>query len=641
MQGVGPTTDTGADPGDGGRREPRPDAGRSDRGRRTAMWLVLGAVGGALVALAVVLAVGLALTSAGEPAAEVPRFVEESTAAGIDHTYAGEFPYFVGGGVATFDCDDDRRPDLYLAGGADPAALYRNESPVGGALRFAKVSDPATDLTSVTGAYPIDVDGDGLTDLAVLRNGENVLLRGLGDCRFERANETWGFDGGDALTAAFSATWEGSATLPTLAFGNYLDLAKAADRSCADSELVRPARRETYAAPIPLAPGYCTLSILFSDWDRRATGTCGWQRPPLLPRRRGAAWRVAARRAPAPVHRRRRLAAAGDLGHGHRELRRHRRRPARGVPDEPGRQQAPDPGDATGRPTYRDIAIDEGVTATVRTPAATLPSTAWHPEFQDVNNDGFIDLFVSKGNVEAQPDFASRDPSNLLLGQADGTFVEEGHAAGIASFVKGRGAAVVDLNLDGMLDIVQVNRRVNVSLFRNVGSGTAAEPAADGQLDRGAARADRPEPRRDRLVDPGAVRRPTVEREVTIGGGHASGELGWIHFGLGDADSAEVRVRWPDGELGPWQEVAANAFVRSRETANDRAGPRRGGVDAMTAARLAEIDLPEFGMPEAVPEIPPSVYADRLERLRARTAEDGYDASWSTPIASTARTSRT
>ena len=137
MQGVDPTTDTGADPGDGGKREPRRHAERSDRGRRTAMWLVLGAAGGALVALAVVLTVGLALTNAGETVAEVPRFVEESTSAGVDHAYAGEFPYFVGGGVATFDCDDDRRPDLYLAGGTDPAALYRNESPVGGALRFA------------------------------------------------------------------------------------------------------------------------------------------------------------------------------------------------------------------------------------------------------------------------------------------------------------------------------------------------------------------------------------------------------------------------------------------------------------------------------------------------------------------------
>ena len=43
-----------------------------------------------------------------------------------------------------------------------------------------------------------------------------------------------------------------------------------------------------------------------------------------------------------------------------------------------------------------------------------------------------------------------------------------------------------------------------------------------------------------------------MRREVTVGGGHAGGELGWIHFGLGPATSADVRVHWPDGEVGPW-----------------------------------------------------------------------------------------
>jgi hypothetical protein len=45
----------------------------------------------------------------------------------------------------------------------------------------------------------------------------------------------------------------------------------------------------------------------------------------------------------------------------------------------------------------------------------------------------------------------------------------------------------------------------------------------------------------------------------------------------------------------------------------------------MTAARLAEVSLPDFGMPEAMPEIPPSVYRDRLDRLRARMDEEGYE----------------
>ncbi len=45
----------------------------------------------------------------------------------------------------------------------------------------------------------------------------------------------------------------------------------------------------------------------------------------------------------------------------------------------------------------------------------------------------------------------------------------------------------------------------------------------------------------------------------------------------------------------------------------------------MASARLTEVDLPDFGMPEAMPEIPASAYRDRLERLRARMDEDGYD----------------
>ncbi len=69
-----------------------------------------------------------------------PRYVEETASAGIGHTYDGGLEYLTGGGVAVFDCDGDGRPDVYLAGGEHPAALYRNDSPVGGALRFSAVA---------------------------------------------------------------------------------------------------------------------------------------------------------------------------------------------------------------------------------------------------------------------------------------------------------------------------------------------------------------------------------------------------------------------------------------------------------------------------------------------------------------------
>jgi hypothetical protein len=45
----------------------------------------------------------------------------------------------------------------------------------------------------------------------------------------------------------------------------------------------------------------------------------------------------------------------------------------------------------------------------------------------------------------------------------------------------------------------------------------------------------------------------------------------------------------------------------------------------MNRARLIEVELPEFGMPAAMPEIPLSVYEARLARLRTRATDRGYD----------------
>lgn len=494
-----------------------------------------------------------------------PRFVEEAAAAGVEHAYDGGFTFFVGGGVAAFDCSDDGRPDLYLAGGASPAALYRNESPVGGELRFAQVPDPATDLTDVVGAYPIDVDGDGVVDLAVLRVGENVLLRGLGDCRFERANEAWDFDGGDEWTAGFSATWEGDALLPTLAIGNYLDLQDIQQRAmCADSELVRPdPGGTTYAPPIPLTPGWCTLSVLFGDWSRTGTRDLRMANDRhYYTDGQEQLWHIEAGRPPRMYTAEegwQRLVIWG-MGIAEHDL------TGDGLPEvfltSQGDNRLQTLADGATGPTYEDIALERGVTAhRPYTGGDALPSTAWHPEFQDVNNDGFVDLYVSKGNVEAIPEYAAKDPSNLLLGQPDGTFVEAAEDAGIVSFLRARGAALVDLNLDGMLDLVQVNRRENVGLWRNVGWGDATGPAPMGNWV--AVRLEQAGPNRDAIGSWVSVRfgERTVEQEITVGGGHASGGLGWIHVGLGDADEAQIRVQWPDGETGPWLELPLNGFA--------------------------------------------------------------------------------
>jgi len=45
----------------------------------------------------------------------------------------------------------------------------------------------------------------------------------------------------------------------------------------------------------------------------------------------------------------------------------------------------------------------------------------------------------------------------------------------------------------------------------------------------------------------------------------------------------------------------------------------------MSGAILRQVDLPDFGMPSSMPEIPAPLYADRLERFRKRASERGYD----------------
>jgi hypothetical protein len=48
-------------------------------------------------------------------------------------------------------------------------------------------------------------------------------------------------------------------------------------------------------------------------------------------------------------------------------------------------------------------------------------------------------------------------------------------------------------------------------------------------------------------------------------------------------------------------------------------------VSTTTTARLGDVVLPDFGMPSHEPLLPPSIYADRLERLRARMETRRYD----------------
>ena len=507
---------------------------------------------------------------AGNPVI-VPSFSEETASAGLDSTYAGGWQYIVGGGVATFDCNGDGFPDMLLAGGEKPAKLYVNHSHRGGALKFeAQVS--GLELDKVGGAYPLDIDSDGIMDLVLLRVGEAVVMRGLGACRFERANELWGVDGGNLWWTAFAATWEHGATWPTMALGSYISLSRSIDidpwGSCTGSLLLRPNSAGTgFDAPAPLRPSYCPLSMLFTDWNRSGTPSLRVSNDREYYRKGSEQlFRLAPGKPPAQYTEAdgwrplkiwgMGIASADVNGDGYPDYF------LSSMADNKLQVLSSAPTNGVSKPDFKDVAFDLNTIAQhPYTGDDKRPSTAWHAQFEDVNNDGLVDLFIAKGNISDMLDFAMADPNNLLVQGADGKFVEMGDKAGVASMSQSRGGALADLNLDGLVDLVVVNRNSPAQVWRNTtvrpGHWIEVKLAQDG-ANRDAVGAW--------LVVKTAAR--TIQREITVGGGQASGQAGWWHVGTGADERVQLQVIWPDGSKSELTQVAADSFytIRKGET---------------------------------------------------------------------------
>ena len=475
--------------------------------------------------------------------ADAPRF---EPVAVPHHTYDGGWEHFVGGGLAVLDCNGDARPDLVAAGGSNPPILLRNTSEVGGMVSFEDATPAELRLTATTGAYPLDFDNDGLLDLVVLRVGPDVLLKGVGGCDFTPVP----FDPGDHWTTAFSATWEAGQSAPTFAFGHYVDRADPTGpfEACDQNHLWRPkgARHDVTV----LDPGHCALSMLFTDWARSGradlrvsndrhyyvrdgqeqlwamednprlfTEDEGWARHMLWGM--GIAARDLDRDGRDEVY----LSSMGD------------QRLMRRTGDGPAFGDVPF---AMGTAAQRPYVGDDG-----------RPSTGWHIAFGDVTNDGRDDAFIAKGNVQQMPGNAMEDPNNLLISQADGSFAEAGDRAGVASVHRGRGAALVDLNADGLLDLAVVNRRAPLEVWRNVSASAGHWLSVD---------------LRQAGVNTQAVGAwievddgTTIQaREITVGGGHAGGVAGPQHFGLGAARDVRIRVRWPHEAWSDWSDVTVD-----------------------------------------------------------------------------------
>ncbi|MEL6953552.1 MAG: CRTAC1 family protein [Pseudomonadota bacterium] len=466
-----------------------------------------------------------------------------------DHIYGGPWEFFVGGGLASFDCNGDGLPEILAAGGQNPAQLFLNLS--AGTVAF-EAHDSALGVTGVTGSYPLDIDSDGNLDVVMLRVGQNRLFLGRGDCTFE-ASELLPLSEDGRWTTAFSATWEVDARLPTLAFGNYVDRSNPDGPfgACDANLLYRP---DDWAYPPPslLEPGYCALSMLFTDWARQGRADLRVSNDRHYYGREGAEQLWAMEASP-------RLYTQADgwerhqlwgMGIASQDI------TGDGLPEVyltsmgDQRLQFRDP--SLESPTYTDAPFDRGVTAhRPYTGGDERPSTGWHPAFGDMDNDGWVDLFVTKGNVEEMPGAAMEDPNNLLRGQPDGTFAEVGLEAGISSMARSRGAVLADFNADGLLDIAVVNRNAPMEVFENVTESDGAWLSVD-------LRQTGPNPNAIGAYVDVRAGEMLWTQERTIGGGHAGGQAGPLHFGLADAATVDVTVHWPNGGVTDFPALPVN-----------------------------------------------------------------------------------
>ncbi len=108
--------------------------------------------------------------------------------------------------------------------------------------------------------------------------------------------------------------------------------------------------------------------------------------------------------------------------------------------------------------TFTDVTKQAGLTDLVATQAAV---------WADINNDGFLDLFV--GN--------EKGPSHLYLNKGDGTFEDISESSGVDRIAFTKGVAAGDYDNDGYVDFYVSNMANGNFLYHNEHNNTFAEVA--------------------------------------------------------------------------------------------------------------------------------------------------------------------
>jgi enediyne biosynthesis protein E4 len=185
---------------------------------------------------------------------------------------------------------------------------------------------------------------------------------------------------------------------------------------------------------------------------------------------------------------------------------------------------------------------------------ADVEAISWGPIFLDYDNDGWQDLYVALGgDPEDIGPWVTAD--RLLHNQGDGAFVDVSATSGTSFPDDTFGVAAADYNHDGWVDLVVGNINDGYRLYANTGAVGSENHRLTVQLQgSGTVNRDAVGSQVYLTTPDGQTQMQQVMAGSSLGAGH---DLA-LHFGLGQANLADVRVVWPDGHEQAFSGVPAD-----------------------------------------------------------------------------------
>ncbi len=184
----------------------------------------------------------------------------------------------------------------------------------------------------------------------------------------------------------------------------------------------------------------------------------------------------------------------------------------------------------------------------------------WGAVFFDYDNDGWQDLYVAATEYfqtfpELEVSFMNARADALFRNDGRGAFQDVSAGSGIDTLLPTLGVAYADYDNDGDLDLVTGNWNSGYRLYQNQGSDKRwltldLRGAADVNRDAVGTRVY--------LTANGSTQMQTVRIGAGLGGNNQLP----LHFGLGEALTADLRIVWSNGAECSFSAVPANQRLR-------------------------------------------------------------------------------